>query len=104
MSAIPIIFNGFEEDVENNIFDYKFLFWYYHKLCKELIQLSTTKKNVSNAFRESTNSGVTTGTQKNTGPYFSLKAFATTKRCKFISSNVKNSLHHRNIERKPSLI
>ena len=80
MCTIPIIFNGFEKDVENNIFGYKFLFWYYHKLCKELIQLSTTKKRVSNAFRESTNSGVATGTQKNTETYFSLKAFATTKR------------------------
>ena len=96
--------NNFEKDVENNIFDYKFLFYYYTKLCKELIQLFTTKKNVLNASRESTNSVVVTGTRTNIGAYYSRKAFATTKRYKLIGLNVKNCLYHPNIKRKPPLI
>ena len=44
--VILIIFTGFEKDVEKNIFDYNFLFWYYiyTKLCKELIQLFDKKR------------------------------------------------------------
>ena len=96
MCTIPIIFSGFEKYVENNIFDYEFLL----NFAKSWFKFLTTKKNKSNAFRESTNSGVVTGTRANTGAYFSLKAFATMKRYNLIGSNVKNCLYHPNIERK----
>ena len=43
--------NNFEKDVENNIFDYKFLFYYYAKLCKELIQLFNNKKECIECFQ-----------------------------------------------------
>ena len=52
--TIPVIFIDFEIDVEKNIFDYNFLFWYYTKLCNELVQLLS--KSRSNAFRASMNS------------------------------------------------
>ena len=39
MCKIPIIFSNFSLDIENNIFDYDFLFFYYTKLSKELLKL-----------------------------------------------------------------
>ena len=39
MCKIPKIFTNFMKDIENNIFDYKFLLFYYIKLTKELFKL-----------------------------------------------------------------
>ena len=39
MCMIPKIFVNFTQDIENNIFDYEFLFFYYTKLSKELLKL-----------------------------------------------------------------
>ena len=48
---IPKIFSDFEKDTEKNIFDYNFLFWYYTKLCKELIELFDHKKECAECFQ-----------------------------------------------------
>ena len=48
---IPKIFSDFEKDAEKNIFDYNFLFWYYTKLCKELIKLFDHKKECVECFQ-----------------------------------------------------
>ena len=39
MCKIPKIFSNFVNDVDNNIFDYNFLFFYYTKLVNELLKL-----------------------------------------------------------------
>ena len=49
--VIPKYFLDFEKDVEKNIFDYNFLFWYHTKLCKELIKLFDHKKGCVESFQ-----------------------------------------------------
>ena len=49
--VIPKYFSDFEKDVEKNIFDYNFLFWYHTKLCKELIKLFDHKKGCAECFQ-----------------------------------------------------
>ena len=39
MRAIPKIFASFTSDIDNNIFDYEFLFFYCTKLSKERLKL-----------------------------------------------------------------
>ena len=39
MCKTPTIFSNFSRDIEHNIFDYDFLFFYYTKLFKELLKL-----------------------------------------------------------------
>ena len=63
---IPKIFSDVEKDVEKN-YDYNFLFGIILNSVKSWLNFLITKKNVSNAFRESKNSGVVTGTLANTG-------------------------------------
>ena len=67
--TIPIIFSGFEKGVENNIIYYKCLFWYYSKLCKELIQLFNDKKEYIECFQGEYKFG---GRDWHTGEYRSL--------------------------------
>ena len=51
MCKIPKIFTDFVNNIDNNIFDYEFLYFYYTKLTKELMKLiNHKKKTVSNAF------------------------------------------------------
>ena len=47
---IPKIFSDFEKDLEKN-YDYDFLFWYYTKLCKELIKIFDRKKECVECFQ-----------------------------------------------------
>ena len=51
MCMLPIFFSNFEKETEKNIFGYNFLFWYYTKLCKELIQLFDHKKECIKCFQ-----------------------------------------------------
>ena len=97
--TIPIIFSNFKKDIENNIFDCNFLFWYYTKHCNELL-FDQKKKIVSNLFRESIwlqwswlehwQIKECTGTLVNTGMYLSLKWFDAMKRSILIGSDVEN--------------
>ena len=51
MCKIPKIFTDFVNDIDNNIFDYELLYFYYTRLTKELPKLiDHKKKSVSNAF------------------------------------------------------
>ena len=67
--TIPIIFSDFEKDIENNIFDCNFLFWYYTKLCNEPIQLFDQKKDCIESFQGEYEFS---GRDWNTGEYWSV--------------------------------
>ena len=49
--CIPMIFNNLELDIERNIFDVNFLFNYYTKLCRKLLQLFDQKKDCIKCFQ-----------------------------------------------------
>ena len=46
MCIIAMVFCDFEKDIERNLFDYNFLFWYCATLCRELLQLFDKKKRL----------------------------------------------------------
>ena len=96
--VIPKYFLDFEKDVEKNIFDYNFLFWYHTKLCKELIKLFDHKKGCVESFQ---------GECKfrrcdwYTGEYWSINLQTTTKKYKLIGSNERSCLCRMIILRTP---
>ena len=47
-----MIFCDFKKDVERNLFDCNFLFWYYAMLCCELLQLFDEKKDCIECMQE----------------------------------------------------
>ena len=51
MCKIPKIFTNFINDIDSNIFDYEFLYFYYTKLTKELLKLiDRNRKNCIDCF------------------------------------------------------
>ena len=90
MCVILIGFLNFEKNFEKNMFDASFLFNYYTKLCQELLQLFDQKKIVLDAFRESTSSGVGTGTLATAGMFLFLTASDTINRSRWYGSKEKN--------------
>ena len=90
MCVILIGFLNFEKNFEKNKFDASFLFNYYTKLCQELLQLFDQKKIVLDAFRESTSSGVGTGTLATAGMFLFLTASDIINRSRWYGSKEKN--------------
>ena len=86
MCKIPKIFTNFMKDIENNIFDYKFLLFYYTKLTKELFKLIDhhKKRLYRLLFEWARFQGVEITLLLLLGVFLFLKAFDTLKKFKLV--------------------
>ena len=70
--TLPLFFTNFEKNIDKNIFDYNFLFWYYTKLCNVLFQLFDQKKDCVECFLGEYEFR---GRDRHTGKYLNVSLF-----------------------------